>query len=104
MFGVVYRCGVIIEVLEQKLLSYINTQWPSSKICTTVHTRTKNGKPLKLCGNPNNSMFKRLAQEHFVKCGLQDYSEYQTREFQDYNYLKVQIGFHKDDLLEDNWN
>ena len=61
VFGVVYRHGVDLERLERNLLSYINTQWPSTKIYTTVHTRTQYGKLLKLSGNPNNSIFKRLA-------------------------------------------
>jgi len=37
---------------------------------TTVHTRAKHEHLLRLSGNPNNSIFKRLAQEHFVKCGM----------------------------------
>ena len=43
VFGVVYRHGVNLDKLERNLLSYINTQWPSTKIYTTVHTRTKHG-------------------------------------------------------------
>lgn len=70
VFGVVYRHGVDLERLERNILSYINTQWPSTRIYTTVHTRAKHGHLLRLSGNPNNSIFKRLAQEHFVKCGM----------------------------------
>ena len=72
VFGVVYRYGVDLERLERNLLRYVNTQWPSTRIYTTVHTMNAQQQLLRLSGDPNGSIFKRLAQEHFVKCGLRN--------------------------------